>query len=177
MMSRQDQKGITLIEMMVVLAIVGVLVTIAIPNYQAWVSDQNLRSSMVQLAGDLQIARMTAINRNAPITVRFDDVAMTYTAFIDNGAVAGGGVNQVQARDLIQNGTEAAIFTPNNKPLNARVSISQVNFGANPAVLFNGRGMRGIPQADPAQVVLQNDRGKQYQINVTLVGDVNVAAP
>ena len=165
MMSRQDQKGITMIEMMVVLAIVGVLVTIAIPNYQAWVSDQNLRSSMVQLAGDLQIARMTAINRNAPITVSFAPADSPYTIFVDT------------ARDLTYDGIEEVLPNLRRKPLNARVTISQVDFNGGQAFLFNGRGMRGSPTAGNALVVLQNDRGKQYQINVTLVGDVNVAAP
>lgn len=173
MMSRQDQKGITLVEMMVVIAIVSMLVTIAIPNYQAWVSDQNLRASVVQLAGDLQIARLTAINRNAPVTVSFNQAGSTYTAFVDDGTGVGG-----VARDLVKNGTEALIFIndPDPKPLKARVTIAQVDFAGGSAFLFNGRGMLGIPQAGNAQVDLQNDRGRQYRINVTLVGDVNVAA-
>lgn len=161
-----DRNGFTVLELLVVVAIIGLLVALAIPNLQTWASDQRLRADMVQVEGDLQIARMTAINRNAPIAVRFNTPAANqYIAFIDNGS--GGGT----ARNLIKDGAEAQLF---QRALSSDISIAAVDFGGQSAVLFNGKGLRGLPTAGNAFVELRNPRGKTTRISVTLVGDVNV---
>ncbi len=160
-----NRRGFTLIEMMVVLVIAGFMVLIALPNFRLWVSSQRLRSSASQIEGDLQVARMTAINRNAPVTVRFGTPSATeYIGFVDDGA--GGGT----ARDLQRNGGEELLF---QRALEPQVTMAPA-FGAEPAVLFDGRGLRGSPRSGSAQLTLRNEDGRQYLIAVTVVGDVNV---
>ncbi len=161
-----NQKGFTVIEMAVIGAIVAVLAMIAIPNFQIWVGNQRLRNSVAQLEGDLQTARLTAINRNVPVTVLFNQAGSSYTVFIDDGS--GGGT----ARNLAQDGTEQLLFP--QRTLDAGVTFSAVNMTAN-AVLFNGKGLRWRPIADPASVTLKSSQNKKYCITVTLVGDINVA--
>ena len=160
-----NQKGFTVIEMAVIGAIIGILTAIAIPNFQVWVANQRLRNSVAQLEGDLQVARLTAINRNAPITVLFNQAAGSYSIFIDNGT--GGGT----ARNLTQDGTEELLLS---RTLDSGVTFSAINMLSN-AVLFNGKGLRWRPIADPASATVRSSQGKQYCISITLVGDVNVA--
>ena len=113
---------------------------------------------MYQLEGDLNVARMTAINQGQPVTVLFDAAGRQYTAFIDTD------------RNLALNGAEVLLFPA--RKLSSGVTFFQINV-ANNGVLFNGRGLRALPQADPADVVLQNGYQKKSRITVSLVGDIH----
>jgi prepilin-type N-terminal cleavage/methylation domain-containing protein len=61
--------GYSLLEMMVVIAIIGVLSAVAVPNFISWNQKYKLKSDVANLAGTLAFARMTAINQNTPIVV------------------------------------------------------------------------------------------------------------
>ena len=62
-------QGISLTETMVVVAIIGILVGVAVPNYISWNQKYQLKSEVGNLAGNLGRARMMAINLNAPVNV------------------------------------------------------------------------------------------------------------
>lgn len=66
LMSRAD-KGFTLIELMVVIAVVAVLLTIAAPSYQKLIERNRLKEASQALKSDLQFARMEAIKRSRNI--------------------------------------------------------------------------------------------------------------
>lgn len=163
-MMKLNRSGYSLIEMMVAVAILSVLVMAAIPNLQIWSANQRLRSDISSLQGDLQVARITAINRSAPVTLQLNaPAANQYRVFIDDGRTGG------TARDLVQNGGEPLILQGS---LANGVSFSTINLVGN-AVLFNGRGLRARPMLDPADVTVQNGQGRQFQIFISLTGDIN----
>ena len=57
-------KGFTLIELMVVIAVVAVLLTIAAPSYQKLIERNRLKEASQTFKSDLQFARMEAIKRS-----------------------------------------------------------------------------------------------------------------
>lgn len=61
--------GFTLIEMMVTLAVLAILVTVAIPNYQAFVLNSRMTAQANDFLASLQLARSEAIKRNASVTM------------------------------------------------------------------------------------------------------------
>jgi len=63
------QRGFTLIEVMIAVAIVGILAMVAIPNYLQWNARYQLKQATTELAGSLTLARMAAMNRNLAVTV------------------------------------------------------------------------------------------------------------
>ncbi len=62
-------RGFTLVEMMVVIAILGIALGIAIPNLRDLLVESRLRKSANDLYLSMVFARSEAINRNSPITI------------------------------------------------------------------------------------------------------------
>lgn len=83
-------RGFTLVELMVVIAVVGVLLMLAAPSFRDFMLVQRLKGIQAQLVTDLQYARSEAAARGAEVHVQFklpsDDVAMScYTLYVDTG--------------------------------------------------------------------------------------------
>lgn len=62
-MTRQS-RGFTLIELMVVIAVVAVLLTLAAPSYQKLIERNRLKEATQGFKSDVQLARMEAIKRS-----------------------------------------------------------------------------------------------------------------
>jgi type IV fimbrial biogenesis protein FimT len=65
----KNEHGFTLLELMVVLAIAGILVTVAIPSFKTTFADNRQVAGINELLGTLIYARSEAISENAAITV------------------------------------------------------------------------------------------------------------
>jgi len=61
---REKNQGFTLIELVVVLAILGIMVAIAVPNFKQYMFQRRLNGAARQIMSDLMSARMKAITLN-----------------------------------------------------------------------------------------------------------------
>ena len=66
---RSGDTGFTLIEIMIAVAIVTIGVTLAIPEYQRWYVQTQLRQATSEIATQLTLARMAGMNRNRSVDV------------------------------------------------------------------------------------------------------------
>jgi prepilin-type N-terminal cleavage/methylation domain-containing protein len=71
--TKKNIAGFTLVELMVAIAILGVLCAIAIPTFTAWLPDYRLKQAARDLYANLQRARMGAIRANDTWGVLFDN--------------------------------------------------------------------------------------------------------
>lgn len=63
------QAGFTLLELMVIIAIVGVLSAVALPNMQDFISNQRIRAAVTEMQLSLLHARSEAIKRNDDVSL------------------------------------------------------------------------------------------------------------
>ena len=75
----RNRSGFTLVEMMVVIAIVGIIAAAVVPNFIGWRNNAKLSQAARQVYSDLQTARTTAIKTNSTVSVDFDTGANNYT--------------------------------------------------------------------------------------------------
>jgi len=82
--------GFTLIELMIVIAVMAILAAIAAPNFQTYMTQRRLNGAARQVMTDLMAARMKAVSLNQRVKVSFGS-NHTYQIWNDadgNGTVA-----------------------------------------------------------------------------------------
>src|SRR5574340_303343 len=88
--------GTTLLEMLVVVAIVGVLCAIAVPQGLSGLDDLRARAAARYLAARFQDARLQAVKRSARVGVRFAAAESDFTL----GTYADGNRNGVRTKEI-----------------------------------------------------------------------------
>ncbi len=68
-MDKTLNKGFTLIELMVTLAVAAIVLTIAVPSFTTTVQNNRLSTQLNELVGSLHLARSEAIKRRVTMTV------------------------------------------------------------------------------------------------------------
>lgn len=79
------QRGLTLVELLIVVALIAVILGLAGPSFTDFIAMQRLRGANGQLVTDLQFARSEAVSRNRQVHLRFQSNAgmscyIVYTA-------------------------------------------------------------------------------------------------
>jgi type IV fimbrial biogenesis protein FimT len=69
--SARRPRGFTLIELMIVIAVVAVILTLAAPSFYNFIVSQRLKAISAQLTTDVQLARSEAVGRNQAVRMRF----------------------------------------------------------------------------------------------------------
>lgn len=65
----RKQKGFTLIEVMVGIAMMGIVISIAMPSMNDWLADMRVDDEISQVHRLLLISRNTAVNMDQPVTM------------------------------------------------------------------------------------------------------------
>lgn len=86
--SRRTQRGITLIETMVVTSVLAVVTGLAAPGFDSVMQRRHLEGVATQLETDIHYARMLAVARNAPLRMSFESNAAGSCYVIHTGSAS-----------------------------------------------------------------------------------------
>ncbi len=73
-----NQKGVTLIELIVVMVIIAIGAALTTPNIGGWLRTYRLRSATRDVASTLRLAQIKAVSANTTYQVVFDTVNNSY---------------------------------------------------------------------------------------------------
>jgi prepilin-type N-terminal cleavage/methylation domain-containing protein len=86
-----SEKGVTLLELVVVMAIIGIMALFMTPSIGEWVQNYRIRQAARDMASDLQSAKMQAINIHKYCTVAFNTNGYVIFPDYDNDMILDGG--------------------------------------------------------------------------------------
>jgi prepilin-type N-terminal cleavage/methylation domain-containing protein len=164
----RKESGFTLIELMVTIAIVLIMASIAVPSFLSWLPKQRLRTAVTDLVADIQLIKLQAIKENRNWAIVFDTATDRYYVCSDDGVnnlwdgpggpgEMGGDDTRVKAVRLSSIGSGIQF-----------IAVGGV-FGLHrPHIEFNSRGLSNAVQID-----LTNMTGSpSYRVQTTLGGGV-----
>ena len=132
----QKESGFTIMELIVVIAILAIMAGIAIPNMIPWPAKHRMSGAARNIYSALQYARLRAVKEKANIVITFDasgsGATDTYSVYIDDGR--GGG----NAKNNILDGAEPII---NSGQMPVDVDMNNPLFGGNTFTAFDARGL------------------------------------
>ena len=164
-MKIKSSKGFTLIEMIIVIAIIAIALSIAVPNFNSFSQNTNLKEAARDISSDISFYKQRAIAENVGFQINFNASLNTYTIKKENPA---GSNNYVNLSTL----EPAVADTKGVGAGNANIVISGTpSFsGGVPNVTFNPRGTSGA-----GSLTLQHTkRLSTATITTNLMGRVNV---
>ncbi len=151
--------GFTLLELMVVMAITAILSVIVVPNMIVWRNNAKFNGGVLNLRGDLEMAKLRAIKENAKVAVIFDVVDNGYTIFVDNGAGA-------NANNWTHDENEQLL---RNIQLPAGIKLSTTR--SKNRLRFNSRG-----RCTGITIISANTNGKKMDVIVSSVGRIRISS-
>ncbi len=151
-MNLNRQGGMSLIELMIGIVVLGILLALGAPTFSRWTQSSQIRNSAEAIHNGLMLARAEAVRRNT--TVRFQFVTTTNSAC----ALSDTGTNWVVSLDSLGSPAGACDAAPSDDVAPGIIQVrsaaegsrnAAVNAGGVSLITFNGTGQAtgGAPAA------------------------------
>ncbi len=108
MMCNRQYRGFSLIEMLVVITIMGILTTVALPHLQGTVIRQSVRGAKLTVATHVARARGTAAGRGCPAVMHLVN-GLDARVWVTSCSIIGGGIDTVGMVDAISGRFDVAV--------------------------------------------------------------------
>ena len=162
-MPKSSTQGFSLIELMVALAVLGILFAFGLPSMSTWIQNSNIRTATEAGLSGLQLARSEAVSRNADVQIVFDATGGWTVTTVTGGAA-------IQARAAGETASTVAVtYTPG--------SASTVTFNGFGRITANTDGSATLTQVDFDSSALAAADSRELRLLVGTNGVVRMCDP
>jgi len=186
----QKQRGVTLVEIAITMAIVAFLLAMGGPSFSQWLQNTQIRTTAQGIQNGLQMARAEAVRRNT-------NVGFTLTSTLDSGCELsvtgpdwvismGSPINDLPGACGSAPSDDAAPRIIQKRP-GAETGVNAVATADQPSIVFNGLGrLTPVPAGNiainvtnPVGGTCAADGGKMrcLRVQVTSVGQIRMCDP
>jgi prepilin-type N-terminal cleavage/methylation domain-containing protein len=158
----QNKKGFTLIELMIVIAIMGIISAISAPNIVKGLPKYRIKRAARDLTSNIRAARSTAIKKSTNTTIVFD---------LDNNRYSINGkwypTTETNTNNVLSEyyGSGVSFGVGNSEEPEGPCSFD------NNTVIFNSRG---INRSDSGEIYLTNNEGASYRVEINSAGTISL---
>ena len=176
----RDKKGFTMIELLIVVAIIAVTAAIAIPNIISWIPTMRVNSAARDIVSEMQLARMKAVSERNNYVITFDTSTNQYSIYDDgdnDGAEASELVKTVDV-DTDYSGIQfgyVAGKNPSNDDITGSVQFGATSSPIRETFIPNGTAnLMGSVYLIPTEDIAGSRRDRQRAITVILTGRIKL---
>lgn len=150
-LAKSRQRGLTLIELVVAIAVLAILVTWAIPSFQSFTARNEVAAEVLRLKTALAMARNTAVTRRTTIAVcpvaaadatSCDDSDWSLPLAVVEGQASGGNLADAELLKLLEGSGGPAITFNRDYPI--RYQATGWSRGHNGTFTICGRDGEGV---------------------------------
>jgi Tfp pilus assembly protein FimT len=144
--STNNQKGFTLVEGVIAVFILIIVTALAIPSFQRYATNGNLRAAAREIVSDFSRLKQRAISENIKFSIQFDVAQNNYK-------IQDAGTNQIKTPEYFAN----------------NIMITSADFGGGSSITFQPRGTTSF-----GTVILTNSRNSKATITTNITGRTHV---
>ena len=177
----RKQAGYSLFELLSVVAVLGVVVAIAVPNLTRAQRHYQLQSAAQQIVQIFQAARLDAVGKITSRTLVFNTTTNTITASDGTAITLPTGVrfaalpSSISAPNLIQTASANSSALPQQQSdAKTAVSFPAGSSAETRELRFTGRGLPDVEPGVVHWVYLANQDGQWVAVTLTSVGGATI---
>ena len=161
--------GFTLIELVTVVTILSIMLFVALPNFNVWLQNTQIRTAGEAILNGLQLARTEAVRRNVNVELRMD-LSSGWTARLpDTGEV-------IQTR-LAGEGSSAALITITSTDPVGNPPVKTVTFNSFGSVAANADDTKSVTEIKIDSISLAAAESRELCILIRTGGTIRMCDP